>query len=51
MTERFHEFNGFHKKTGSEIAEMIENVLHDQGIDRVMTTGQTCQGTSKEPKY
>lgn len=33
ITERFLEFKDFHKKTGSEIAEMIENVLHDQGID------------------
>ena len=33
ISEPFLGFKDFHKKTGSEIAEMIENVLHDQGID------------------
>lgn len=57
ITERFLGFKDFHKKTGSEIAEMIENVLQDKGIDiaegRDMTMGQTCQEKSREskPKY
>lgn len=33
ITERFLEFRDFHKKTGSEIVKMIDNVLHDHGID------------------
>ena len=33
ITERFLEFRDFHKKTGSEIAEMIHAVLRDHGID------------------
>lgn len=33
INERFFEFKSFFEKTGSEIAEMIENLLHDKGID------------------
>lgn len=40
ITERFLEFKDFHKKTGSEIAEMIENVLQDKGIDIADCRGQ-----------
>lgn len=31
INERFFEFKNFFKKTGSEIAEMIENLLYDKG--------------------
>lgn len=33
ITKRFLEFKNFHRKTGSEITEKIENVLDDKGID------------------
>lgn len=40
ITERFLEFNDFHTKIGGEIAEMIENVLRNHGIDIKDCRGQ-----------
>ncbi len=40
ITERFLEFKDFYKKTGSEIAGMIERVLMDRGIDISDCRGQ-----------
>ena len=40
ITERFTEFKQFHKKTGSEIAGMIENMLKELGIDISDCRGQ-----------
>ncbi|ROL41869.1 Zinc finger MYM-type protein 1 [Anabarilius grahami] len=40
ITERFLEFKDFYKKTGSEIAKMIESVLCEHGIDVSDCRGQ-----------
>nr|XP_032834283.1 zinc finger MYM-type protein 1-like isoform X1 [Petromyzon marinus]XP_032834284.1 zinc finger MYM-type protein 1-like isoform X1 [Petromyzon marinus]XP_032834285.1 zinc finger MYM-type protein 1-like isoform X1 [Petromyzon marinus] len=40
VVERFLEFKDFHKKTGSEIADMIVNVLNSHGIDLNDCRGQ-----------
>ncbi len=55
ITERFLEFKDFYKKTGSEIAGMIESVLMDQGIDisdcrdKGMIMGQICREDQGSP--
>ncbi len=40
ITERFLEFKDFYKKTGSEIAGMIESVLMDREINSSDCRGQ-----------
>lgn len=40
ITERFIQFKDFCRKTGKEIADMIENVLQDHGMDIADCRGQ-----------